>query len=441
MRSATCRVRRATGGVRRALLGASCVVLSVAAAAQVPPQQAAPQQPPTFTAATQIVEVDVRAFTRDGRFAEDLMIDDFEVFENGRPQPIRALYFVGPAVSDSATARPLVTSRGPEGTNAGPPVAAARQTWIFVFDVNHLTAGGGFDRARLGVTTFLKERFRDGDLGGVMAGGTMVNGRLTSVRSELMTAASSVRPTNENRSRLNELMREWPRFRDESEALAVANQDREALQRVVTRACTEDQSGCITADGLAREKASRFRAESQRSTLDTLKAMNALANGLARIPGPKTIVFLSDGLVTQDMESALQSVVGQTTRAGARIYAIDVRGLNRGTNASIGDQMLADSPTGGPARLDITEDAPNSLSVDTGGFFIRNQNNIGKALVEVAEDANRYYVIGYQPENSSLDGTFRPIEVRVKRPGINVRARRGYLALPSSLLLVPKPLK
>jgi len=426
--------------MRRVLLGATCVLLSAITAAQGPPPQA-PQQPPTFTASTQIVEVDVRAFTRDGRFAEDLTIDDFEVFEQGKPQPIRALYFVGPAVSDSATAAPLVTSRGPEGAIVGPSIRAARQTWIFVFDVNHLTAGAGFDRARLAVTTYLKERFREGDLGGVMAGGTMVNGRLTSVREELIKAASGVRPNNENRSRLNELTREWPRFRDESEALAVADQDREALQRAIMRACSEDQSACQSAEGQVREKASRFRTESQRSTLDTLKSMNALAYGLARIPGPKTIVFLSDGLASQDMEGALQSVVGQTTRAGARIYAIDVRGLNRGTNASIGDQMLADSPTGGPARFDITEDAPNSLAVDTGGFFVRNQNNIGKALVDVADDANRYYVIGYQPENSKLDGTFRPIEVRVTRPGISVRARRGYLALPSSVLLVPQPVK
>jgi VWFA-related protein len=425
--------------VRSALLGAVCVVLTAVTLAQTPQQ--APPQTPTFTASTQIVEVDVRAFTRDGRFAEDLAIDDFEVLENGKPQPIRALYFVGPAASDAANAAPLVTSRGPEGTNVGPAIRAARQTWIFVFDVNHLTPGSGFDRARLAVTTFLKERFREGDVGGVMAGGTMINGRLTSVRSELMTAASSVRPNSDNRARLNELMREWPRFRDESEALAVADQDREALQRTIMRACSEDQAACQSAEGQVREKASRFRTESQRSTLDTLKAMNALANGLARIPGPKTIVFLSDGLASQDMEGALQAVVGQTTRAGARIYAIDVRGLNRGTNAGIGDQMLADSPTGGPARFDITEDAPNSLSVDTGGFFIRNQNNIGKALVDVADDANRYYVIGYQPENSKLDGTFRPIEVRVKRPGITIRARRGYLALPSSLLLIPQAVK
>lgn len=398
------------------------------------------QQAPTFTASAQIVEVDVRAFDRSGRFVEDLTIDDFEVLEGGKSHTVRALYFVGPASADSPTAPPLVTSRGP-GAGMSVPSPAARQTWIFVFDINHLSPGAGFDRAKQAVATFLKERFRDGDVGGVMAGGRMVNNRLTSVRAELEAAAAGVKPNNDNRSRLMELTREWPRIRDASEALAVAAESREALQRAVTRACSEDQSACQMAEGVVREKTRRFRTELHRSALETLNAMNALASGLSRIPGPKTIVFLSDGLVTQEVESSLQGVVGQTTRAGARIYAIDVRGLNRGTNASIGDQMLADSATGGPARFDISEDAPNSLSVDTGGFFIRNQNNIGQALASIADDANRYYVIGYQPDNLTLDGQFRSIEVRVKRAGVNIRARRGYLALPSAQLLIPKNIK
>lgn len=415
-----------------AVLGVGCVVLSALVRGA--------QQAPTFTASAQIVEVDVRAFDRGGRFVEDLTIADFEVIEGGKPQVIRALYFVGPSTADSPTAPPLVTSRGPDAGKSAPS-PAARQTWIFVFDTSHMTPGAGFDRAKQAVTTFLKERFREGDVGGVVVGGRMVNNRLTSVRAELEAAAASVKPNSDNRSRLLELTREWPRIRDESEALAIASENRDALQRAVTRACTEDQSACPTAEGLVREKTRRFRTEMQRSSLDTLNALNALASGLSKIPGPKTVVFLSDGLVTQEMESSLQTVVGQATRAGARIYAIDVRGLNRGTNASIGDQMLADSPTGGPARLDISEDAPNSLSVDTGGFFIRNQNNIGQALATIADDANRYYVIGYQPENLTLDGRFRPIEVRVKRAGVTVRARRGYLALPSAQLLIPKPIK
>jgi VWFA-related protein len=132
--------------------------------------------------------------------------------------------------------------------------------------------------------------------------------------------------------------------------------------------------------------------------------------------------------------------VGQTARAGARIYAIDVRGLNRGRGAGIIDQAQVVDEAGAPAQFEMGEDGPNSLAIDTGGLMIRNENNIGRALERVAADANRYYILGYQPEDADFDGTFRPIDVRVKREGVRVRARRGYLALETSKMLVPQPI-
>jgi tetratricopeptide (TPR) repeat protein len=91
-------------------------------------------------------------------------------------------------------------------------------------------------------------------------------------------------------------------------------------------------------------------------------------------------------------------------------------------------------------RFDAGEDGPNSLAVDTGGMMIRNENNIGRALEAIARDSGRYYVIGYNPSNANFDGKYRPIEVRVKREGVRVRARRGYLALEPSKMLLPKPI-
>ncbi len=403
---------------------------------------AAQQQPPVFQASTQLVEVDVRVTDRDGRLVDDLAIDDFEIVERGAPQPIRGLYFVAAGAADGPTAPPLVTWRGDTALRpSAVPPTVARQTWIFVFDLNHLTPGGGFERAQQAVQTFIRERFRDGDLGGIVAGSRMVNNRLTSVRAELEAAAAGVRPTPDARTRLLELTRESPRLRDEAEAFAIAAGDRDTIQRAVVRVCAEDQALCSNADVMVREKAQRLRTDMMRASLDTLNAMTALANGLAKIPGPKTIVFLSDGFVLQEMEGALRSTVGQTSRAAARVYAIDVRGLNRGASADIGDRAAAEDGVGAPARFDAAADGVNSLAVDTGGLMIRNENNIGRALTRIAEDANRYYVLVYEPQGLKLDGQYHPIDVRVKRPGLTVRARRGYLALPSSQLLVPQPIR
>ena len=91
-------------------------------------------------------------------------------------------------------------------------------------------------------------------------------------------------------------------------------------------------------------------------------------------------MFLSDGFVTQQIETTLRSIVGQTARAGARVYAIDVRGLNRVGNAGIIDQRQVDDEAGPVNRSDSYADGPNSLAVDTGGMMIRNENNIGRAL-------------------------------------------------------------
>jgi VWFA-related protein len=398
------------------------------------------QDQPVFRSGVQMIEVDVRVFDREGRFVSDLTPDDFEVLENGVPQQLQTVYLVG----EMGTVPISGETRTEMGTVpiSSPPAPAARQTWIFVFDLNHLAPGASFDRARRAVEDYIRDRFQDGDLGGVVAGSKMVNNRLTSVREELVAAVRTIRPASDARSRHMELTREWPRILDEYEAIRIAQNDKEAIERAVIRACSEDPSACrsVPPDLQLREKARRLQAQLERSTIETLTSINALASGLAKLPGPKTVVLLTDGFVTQDIETTLRRVVGQTTRAGARIYSIDVRGLNRGRGAGIIDQEAVTDEAGAPAQFAMAEDGPTSLAVDTGGMVIRNENNIGRALERIAGDANQYYVLAYQPEDANFDGKFRPIEVRVKRDGVRVRARKGYLALEPARMLVPQPI-
>jgi VWFA-related protein len=394
------------------------------------------QEQPRFRSGVQVVEVDVRVFDRDGRFVADLSREDFELIEDRVPQRIQELFLVQPA-GGSVTAG-AAESGGVRA--AAPPATTARHTWIFHFDLNHLTPGAGFDRARKAVEEFIRERFKDGDLAGVVAGTTMVNNRLTSVREELLSAVKSVRPLVERRRVVVEMTREWPRLLNEWEVALVARDDREARQRAVTRACSDDPTSCDRAEVEVRSKAQRLHPALLQFSTQTLNSVNALASGLARMPGPKTIVFLSDGFITENIETSLRTVVGQAARAGARVYAIDVRGLDR-TGGSIIDQAQVADEAGAPAQFDMAADGPNSLAVDTGGMVIRNENNIGRALDAIAQDTNRYYVLAYQPSHGNFDGKFRSIEVRVKRPGVRVRARRGYLALEPSKMLLPQPVK
>jgi len=395
-------------------------------------QSAQPPAPQTFRSATQLVEVDVRVF-QDGRFVGDLKPAEFELTEDGVPQQIRSVLRISARPSPPEGSTPAASP----GALASP--GAPAQVWIFIFDTPHLTAGT-LQRSREAVEAFIETRFRQGDIGGVVVDGRMVNNRLTSDRAELKQAAASVKIPGDLRSRQLEL-REWPRLQDEAEAFMIDRNDRDALQRAVQRACSDDPDQCRMAqpDMQVRAKAQQLVGEYRAATLQTLLVVDTLSKGLARVPGSKTVVFLSEGFVLQDQETQLRQAVGQAARAGAHFYAIDVRGLNRGSNAGLIDQRLADNPMSAPASFDNQADGPNSLAVDTGGLTIRNENNIGRALDAIQKDAGTYYVIAYSPTNNEFDGKYRAIDVKVSRPGVSVRARRGYLAFDPARLVTPKP--
>lgn len=420
-----------------AIVTALTPVLHLCAGDRELAQQQPQQPPPVFRAGVQVVEVDARVFDREGRFVTTLTRDDFEILEDGVPQQIVAMTFVE---GSSATRSAASAATQPVGPDRAGTQTTERQTWIFFFDLNHLTFGGGFNRARDAVGAFIAERLPEGSLAGVIAGDTMVNNRLTTMRPELEAAVNSVKPNTEQRNLMIEVTREWPRFRDHEEALRVARNEPEVIREVVARACSDDPTGCLIADGAVRTKAQRLDALIHNSTIQTLKALNGLASGLARMPGPKTLVFLSGGFTTLGVENTLHTIVGQVARAGARVYAIDVRGLNRGSQADKLTRMAA-GPMGGGPQFDGQADGINSLAVDTGGIMIRNENNFARALDMVAADTRTYYVIGYQPTNATFDGKYRQIEIRVKRPGVTVRARQGYLAIDPAKMLIPQTIK
>jgi len=404
---------------------------------------ASPQQTPSFRAGTTLIEVD--AIVRDGKgqFVANLAPADFEVRENGESQQIEAFYQVrGRDIipAPGAPLPPIASPIPPVQAAPGPALAAPRtqRVFVLVFDTDNIQPGS-FDRAKKAAEAFLSTDFLDGDVGGIVAGGTMVNNRLSPVREELLAAVKAIKPTGEALAVMREMRRDWPRILDAFEAYMLDRMDRDTISRVVERACSDDPGACGrgAADQMVLEKARRLLPALRNMGLRTMETVKALSSGLGRIPGRKTIIFLSDGFYTEDSWANLKQVTDLAARADVRIYTLDTRGLDRTGDVFEKGPQGSVNPAGDVAGFDTGADGPNSLAVDTGGMVIRHENDFAKALREFADDTSNYYVIGYRPTNTTFDGKFRKIALRVRRPGVSVRARQGYLATPDRAVTPP----
>ena len=165
----------------------------------------------------------------------------------------------------------------------------------------------------------------------------------------------------------------------------------------------------------------------------TLGILERSLAALAEARGRKSLVLVCAGLIQDPHLAGFRRAVSEARRANAAIYSLDARGLVAGLTGLQADVSqpleLLDRSTG--AGLGETADASEGsegLALDTGGFVLKNRNDLGAGLSRIARESRSYYLIGYTPTNRSADGRFRKIAVKVARRDVEVRARRGYYA-------------
>ncbi len=129
-------------------------------------------------------------------------------------------------------------------------------------------------------------------------------------------------------------------------------------------------------------------------------------------------------LAALDHEFRLQQLTQIGNRGNVTFYPVYARGL-----------VVFDAPIGPEKPPPVNVDMANLrnrqqtlrfLADDTDGIAVINTNNIDGALRRIVDDLSSYYLMGYYTTNTKLDGRFRSITVRLKRPGVTVRARKGY---------------
>ncbi|HEX9093521.1 MAG TPA: VWA domain-containing protein, partial [Coriobacteriia bacterium] len=406
---------------------------------KAPAAPAPASETPSFPAQIEQVIVDVVVTDKKGTPIKGLKKEAMTVLEDGVAQPVvsfDAIELPDQAPATSAVALPRVS------VNTDPAEQRGR-TFAIIFDDTHITPTRA-NPAKAAVAKFLEQGVRDGDRVSLVstAGGTWWTTRMPQGREKLLDLLkrfdgryipdySNERLSDSEALRIHvyhdtvvaeRVLRRWEQYGVQS-----------VMQRNSGSGSGADSMRAGTIDDpflTGRASEVYYQATTRlRTTLDT---MERVINGLAAARGRKSVVLVSEGFVYDINLDEFKRVNEASRRANAAIYFVNARGLE-GLPVEMTAQFgpaLPDQDVG-YAFTDQLDAVAGSEEIagDSGGFVVRNTNDLTGGVQRIANETRAYYLLGYVPANTARDGKFRKIQVKLADGrGLQVRARKGYYA-------------
>lgn len=364
---------------------------------------------------TNLIQIDAVVVDKSGKPVTDLSPDDFEILENDKPQKITNFSFITVEPAPTTIAE---TPKKPVDKNA-PPIPTklrpeqVKRTIALVIDDLSLSFQSAY-YTRRALKKFVDEMMQPGDLVAIVRTGSGVGAlqQFTSDKQQLYAAIERVK--------YNPTVGRTGAFSPVDSAVAD-----EALQSMT-------------------ETIDAFREDI--FAVGTLGALNYIVRGMRELPGRKAVLLWSEGftLISRTGDSmernervyvALQRLIDLANRSAVVIYTADPRGLvsTFPTAAdNVNPQNISSVMSSRGNRLWDTQQGLSYLAEQTGGFAVRNTNDLGGGIRKVIDDQKSYYLIGYQPDAATFDpvkSRFNKLKVKVKRKGLSVRYRSGFFGI------------
>jgi VWFA-related protein len=421
----------------RVYLRGALVACTVAGASLL----AAPQAPaPSATFQVEVNFVDIDAVVTDarGNFVADLTKDDFELLDDGKPQEISAFSLVDlPPPAASAAARrntPLISD---VKSNVEP---ISGRLYVIVLDdlnVAPLRTKVVVNAAR----QLIERHFGPNDLGAITftSGRTDGTQEFTSERALLLAAIDKFQG-RKLRSTVIEKADQY--FQQHLKELEVNQPDPDDPDASTGPPQSGTVRGPMGYSDVTTDPDDFERSHRAQQVLGTLRRLADMLGGIRGrrkavvmfsegIDYPIYDIFGSSGATTVMM--ATRDAIASAARANVSFFSVDPRGLVGMTSETIELNAAADPHLGFDAKglladMYLSQDSLRTLAEETGGYAAVNSNNVTTALDRIVRLNSRYYVLGYYPKDARRDGRFHKIEVRAKRPGLRVTARKGYVS-------------
>ncbi|MEM9596267.1 MAG: VWA domain-containing protein [Acidobacteriota bacterium] len=395
-----------------------------------------------------VINVEVFVVDEDGNAVTDLTQDDFEIFEDDQPVEVTNFYTTwrpDRATSDLERDRGLVRGEVP-GVVEAAEVPADQRLHLVVYVDNFNLRPANRNRVLKELGGFLEDRVRQGDQVMLMSSGNTVE-VVEPFTQDLYQLAKGIEYIGEQ---------------------TAYGQQTESRRRRVIQQIDTQYGRAIDNDGeaqLALDFISSYIQQAQFDLERSTRALEATVRSLGGLPGRKAILYVSDGLpkrpgqelyqhyidrfgqgvrgsgaalvdpgnqhLADDRSGLIKEVARQANAQQVTFYTLQAQGSTTGretisaehTPASFNNEgnTLADG-----IYADNLQEPMIDLSEETGGTAILNTFNFDDALADLSQDFDSLYSLGYRSRHGG-DGGYHEIEVRVKREGLKVRHRAGYV--------------
>jgi VWFA-related protein len=399
-----------------------------------PAQDDSAKSPFTLKTSTHLVLVDVVATDGKGKPVTDLKTEDFLVTEDGHPQSLRSFSFQQPEVSNDLPQTPA--PQLPPGVVTNVPHYKKGNIWnVIVLDA--------LNSSMLDQSSTRQQLLK-------------VIDKIPNQPAAIYILTDRLRLLQDFSTDPAALKRVIAGLNNKGSALldnAKGGHEAERYSPIFWASIPESARQAILryeSEGTASHTRNRLQI--------TLDALTALAQNLKSLPGRKNLIWVSEGfpfsiepgatvnaresVTHRNYTVSISSTANALFDSQIAIYPIDSRGImtsdvydpaSRGYDPLGRKQSqigLTSTVSEENNNLDAVHASMNEIAERTGGKAFYNRNEIGDAIIDSMDDGTTYYTLAYSPDNHNWNGKFRRISVKSNRPGVKLRYRLGYFAIP-----------
>ena len=393
------------------------------------PQQG--DQQPTFREAINFVRVDVIVTDGKQQPVMDLTQADFEVLEDGKPQKVEQfrLIKIDGNVRPGEAPPSEIRNRGDEEREAAKEDV---RLFLFFLDDYHTRLGNSLS-VKEPLTRFVQTQLRPTDMVAVMYPLTSVDDiSFTRNHASIVSAINNFEGRKFRYEPRNQFEQTYARYPTETVEQIRNSVVMDALEAASVRlgSLREGRKSIIyVSEGLTAMLPPQMRhADASMPCSAGTAGLTSLgcspAAGAPMAGDGSAREQTASWFAQSDLYSRMREVFATANRNNTAIYSLDPRGLTTnefGIDENIGPNVDRNS-------LQMTQDTLRVLSEETDGRAIVNRNDLAAGMAQIVRDSSAYYLIGYTSQAAPTDGKFHEISVRVRRRGVDVRARRGYWA-------------